>query len=346
MGSSDNNYNNDSMQETANSGLSPYGTSSIDADTSQHSAVSWGAVLAGTVAAAALSLVLIILGVGFGMSSISVWSGQGIGASTLGITTIIWLSLTQIIASGMGGYLAGRLRTKWVSVHSDEVYFRDTAHGFLTWALATLITATFLTSAISAMVGATAQAGATIADGAATAAISGAMVNKDAANIDGTNTPNDSMHNDPMHYFVSKLLRNDAGAANSTTTNSTDASAQNPSSKLSNTGASKASQSTEVMAIFANSFSAASLPPSDVKYAAQLVAQQTGLSLSEAEKRVAMSFATWQNNKKNAAAAAKNAAEKARKITANTALWGFVFLLIGAFSASLAATWGGRCRDN
>ena len=58
----------------------------------------------------------------------------------------------QAIASGMGGYLAGRLRTKWVAVHTDEVFFRDTAHGFLTWAVAVVIAASLLTTAASSLV--------------------------------------------------------------------------------------------------------------------------------------------------------------------------------------------------
>ena len=63
------------------------------------------------------------------------------------------LTFTQLAASGMGGYLAGRLRTKWAGIHTDEVYFRDTAHGFLAWAVATLLTATLLTSAVGSILG-------------------------------------------------------------------------------------------------------------------------------------------------------------------------------------------------
>src|SRR4029434_3405378 len=80
----------------------------------------------------------------------------------------------QMAASGLGGYLAGRLRTKWASIHTDEVYFRDTAHGFLAWATATLVTAAFLGSAIASALGtATSAAGSaakTVATAGATAA--------------------------------------------------------------------------------------------------------------------------------------------------------------------------------
>ncbi|HSX62275.1 MAG TPA: hypothetical protein VLF18_18990, partial [Tahibacter sp.] len=134
------------------------------------SAVSWGAVLAGAAGAASLSLILAFLGFGLGMSSISPWSGQGAGAEALGIGSIAWITLTQIAAAALGGYLAGRLRTRWLSTHADEVYFRDTAHGFLAWSIATLATAALLASAIGNVVSVGAKAGAAAAGGAATAA--------------------------------------------------------------------------------------------------------------------------------------------------------------------------------
>ena len=103
--------------------------------------VSWAAVLAGAAGAAALSYALVILGFGLGLSSVSPWAAAGASATTIGVATILWLTLTQIAASSLGGYIAGRLRVKWPTVHTDEVYFRDTAHGFLAWALATVIVA-------------------------------------------------------------------------------------------------------------------------------------------------------------------------------------------------------------
>src|SRR6202158_3872889 len=125
------------------------------------SGVSWAAVIGGAAVAAATSLILLALGTGVGLSSISPWSNAGANASTVGKTAIVWLIATQIIASAMGGYLAGRLRTKWVNIHTDEVYFRDTAHGFLVWAVVLVITAAFLTSAAASLAGGAVQTGAT-----------------------------------------------------------------------------------------------------------------------------------------------------------------------------------------
>ena len=131
----------------------------MDSSRTHISAVSWGAIVAGAAAAAALSLILLILGTGLGLSSVSPWAHDGVSATTFGVGTILWLTLTQLLASGMGGYIAGRLRTRWVALHSDEVYFRDTVHGFLAWAVASLATAALLTSVIGSIVGSGVQAG-------------------------------------------------------------------------------------------------------------------------------------------------------------------------------------------
>ncbi|MEO6717321.1 MAG: hypothetical protein ABIM50_08760 [Novosphingobium sp.] len=117
--------------------LYPAGTP-IDAGSS---AVSWSAIMAGSTSAIALSLVLLSLGSGFGLAAVSPWPGAGPSPKTFTIAAGIWLIITQWLSSGLGGYIAGRMRTRWQYLHSDEVFFRDTAHGLLTWATATIIVA-------------------------------------------------------------------------------------------------------------------------------------------------------------------------------------------------------------
>jgi hypothetical protein len=117
------------------------------------SAVSWAAIIAGAVVACAVSLILLALGSGLGLASVSPWAERGASATTFTVMTAIWLVVVQWFASGFGGYVTGRLRTKWVGAHTHEVFFRDTAHGFVTWAAATLITAGLLASATTAAVG-------------------------------------------------------------------------------------------------------------------------------------------------------------------------------------------------
>ncbi len=287
------------------------------------SAVSWGAILAGAAGAAALALILLILGMGLGLSSVSPWSSQGASATTIGVATILWLTFTQLAASGMGGYLAGRLRTKWAAVPLDEVYFRDTAHGFLAWAVATLVTAALLTSAITSIVSGGAQAVASIAGGAAATGASAAK-NDNASPGDGIG----------MGYFVDSLFRQDM------TPSTGSAPAQAMGGEASVSGSTP-----EVARIIANDLRTGSLPPDDMRYVAHLVAQRTGIAQADAEKRVTDVFGKVQAKLKAVEASAREAADKARKASAYSALWIFVSLLGGAFVASLGATYGGRRRD-
>jgi hypothetical protein len=310
----------------------------IEGNTVQ-SGVSWGAIFAGAAGAAALSLVLLLLGTGLGMSSISPWTSQGASAAAIGIATILWLSFTQIAASGMGGYLAGRLRTKWAGVHTDEVYFRDTAHGFLAWAVATLLTAALLGSAVASILGAGAQAGATVAGGAATAAASAAGGAGVAAAQPGRETGSD-----PTAYFIDSLFRRDPGSPASVAGDTTTASSPSAAPATAPERGTSASNA-EVSRIFVNGIRTGALPPDDAKYVGQVVAQRTGLSQQDAEKRVNDTYAKAQATLKNAEAKTKQAADAARKASAYASLWLVVSMLIGAFVASFAATYGGRRRD-
>jgi hypothetical protein len=122
--------------------------------------VSWAAVLAGAVASLALTLVLLSFGAGMGFSVVSPWGTSGVSATTFKTGTGLYFIVMAMISSAVGGYLAGRLRTKWVGVQANEVHFRDTAHGFLAWATASVLGAVLLASPATSLVGGT-LAGAT-----------------------------------------------------------------------------------------------------------------------------------------------------------------------------------------
>ncbi|OHX10538.1 hypothetical protein [Chromobacterium sphagni] len=282
------------------------------------SAVSWGAIVAGAVATAALSLILLLLGAGLELSTVSPWAYSGVTATTFGVSAIIWITISQLLASGMGGYLAGRLRTKWVSGHTNEVYFRDTAHGFLAWALAALITATLLTSVIGSII----NNGVGVA---ATAVGASTIPTLQMAGPSGAGQGS-------TVYLLDSLFRRGAKPVSRQLD-----SASNPET---------ARPIAEVGGIFMNSLVRGdALPAADVRYVGQLVAQRTDLSQQDAEIRVKNTYARMQTALSNAETMAKEAAEKARKASAYVALWLFISLLIGAFFASLAATYGGRHRD-
>jgi hypothetical protein len=255
------------------------------------SGVSWGAVIGGAFVAAALSLILLALGAGFGLSAVSPWSNVGASAATVGAMAIVWLILTEAIASSMGGYLAGRLRTKWHAIHNDEVHFRDTANGFLVWAVAVVITVAFLGAAAASMAGVAASSDASVrADGAPV-----------GSGVDGN------------AYFIDRLFRSDRTASSDN-----DLFARE-----------------EAARIFAHSLMGNEAAAADTTYLAQLIAANTGLSASDAQRRVSETITE-----------ARQTADDARKATAHLLLWIFLALLIGAFCASYAATIGGRQRDH
>jgi hypothetical protein len=143
-----------------------------------------------------------------------------------------------------------------------------------------------------------------------------------------------------MGYFVDSLFRKDMNEA---------AAASAPAANRAMTGiaaepATVASAS-EVARIFLNAVRTGPLPADDVRYVGQIVSQRTGLTQQEAEKRVSDKYARMQAKLRDAETAARDAADKGRKASAYAALWLFISLLIGAFVASLAATYGGRQRD-
>ena len=272
--------------------------------------VSWAAVIAGAFIAASLALVLLALGAGVGFASVSPWWHTGASAQTLGVAAIVWLCAMQAIASGMGGYLAGRLRTKWVTVHTDEVFFRDTAHGFLTWAVAVVIAASVLTTAASSLV-----------KGAGTAVLA---AGNGLAEAHYRDRPRANPEAYLGAYFVDMLFRADHRAVD----------------------ANDAAVTAEAGRIVAVSLANGVISSADKTYLTQVVAARTGLTSADAERRVTDTITQAQATAMQAAMTAREAADVARKAAAQVSLWTFVSLLIGAFCASYAATLGGRRRDH
>lgn len=274
---------------------------------SSDSAVSWGAIIAGAVAAAAITIVLSLLGSGIGLSMASPFSSQGASLTTFAVTAAIWFIVVQWASAAFGGYIAGRLRTKWTGVNRDEVFFRDTAHGVLAWALATLIVAGALGSAVSSAVGTGVLATATVTAGATAAGA--AAASSDA----GSNATS---------YFVDNLLRPAPPAA-------------------AQAGAGADDTAGQVSRILLTSAANGEMSTGDRTYLDQLVAAKTGLSEPDAKARVDAVLKSVDEAK----VAATEAAETARKASASVALFGALSLLIGGFVAAVGAALGGRQRD-
>jgi len=269
--------------------------------------VAWPAILGGAFAAAALSLVLLALGSGFGLASVSPWSNSGASLTTFTLMAAVWLIIVQWLSSGVGGYLTGRLRTKWAGLHTHEVFFRDTANGFLSWAVATVVVVAFVASAAGSAV-----SGAThVAAGAVSGATQGAT---QAASQSSTNIA------DPSAYLVDSLFRTERPDPN----------------------ASGQETRAETTRILVRGIRNGDVPAADKTYLAQLVAARTGLSQQDAEKRVDDVIA----QAKAAETQARQAADAARKAGSYFSIFTGVSMLIGAFIASAAAALGGRLRDD
>jgi hypothetical protein len=218
------------------------------------SGISWPAIIAGSFVTAALWLILIALGAGIGLSAVSPWARIGASAAAVGILGILWLIIVQVIASALGGYLAGRLRIKWTAIHTDEVHFRDTAHGLLAWSVSLVITAAFLISAAGTLAGGMRPSGPMMALPASSDTAAG-----------GQNpTPNE--------YFVDLLFRSDRPIEDAT----------------------NAAQRAEASRIFTYALGHKELVSADQAYLATLVAANTGLTVPESERRVAEVYAQAQ----------------------------------------------------
>ncbi|WP_245932544.1 hypothetical protein [Aquabacterium olei] len=284
------------------------------------SGLSWGAALAGAVAATALSFILVVLGVGLGLSSVSPWSYRGAEASTLAASAILWVTLTQVLASGLGGYMAGRLRGRWTRLRSPEVFFRDTAHGLVAWSVATLVMAGLMGSALTGVLGQTARTASAVVSTAADAALGSGSLG------------------DPAGYWVDTLLRGDPLAQ---ATPADPAATPLPPAA----GGDPAAERMQAARIVLNALRTGALPNEDVRYLAQLVSARTGLPPDQAEQRVRTQFAKAKQTLADAENTAKQKADDARRASAYGALWMFVALLAGAFVAAAMATFGGRQRD-
>ena len=276
--------------------------------------VEWGAVLAGAVLAAALSFVLLTFGTTIGLSATSPWPNSGLSAKVIASLAVFWAMTQQIGSIMVGGYVAGRMRSRWHEP-GDEAEFRDGLHGALVWAVGVLLSAllVFMTAGVAA------NAGANIAG-------------KAAGSLASTT--------DPMDSVLDTMLRS-TSTAQAAAPSSPAASAPSPGSTATNTARPRAANApggddtrAEISRLLASSVAAGSITNENRTHLAQLVAQRTGLPQNEAERRV-----------DDAVNAARAAADKARRAAILTG-----FVTAAGLILSLAAGWwaamrGGHHRD-
>lgn len=274
--------------------------------THAHHDVCWGAIIAGAAVACASTLLLLTFAAGGGLTVVSPWEGEGLSSTTVSIVAGATMVFIAIIASGVGGYITGRMRHAWEDVHEHERFFRDTAHGLVTWALATLVSATVLAGAAT-HIAAGASAGSIPAAGAGAASASSSSMND---------------------RYTDMLLRTNAGSgpqAQQIGVNAPQSSGQG--------GAGDSRE--EVSRLIAPAMvRGGNVSAADRTYLVQVVSQRTGLPQADAEKRV-----------NDTITQAKQAADAARKATAKAMMWLAASLLAGAFAGMLGAMEGGKLRN-
>jgi len=255
-----------------------------------NSTVSWGAIAAGSIVACGVTLLAMAFGIGGGLAIVSPWQNEGVSSTTASWLAGLGLVCLAVIASAFGGYVTGLLRHGWDAITEDERYFRDTVHGFVTWAFATVLTV-FVIGAAGTHILAGASAGSIPAAGAGAA----------QAASEGD-------------VYVDRLLR--------------------PTRQATQTGNLADTRSELLRIITPGMARGGQVADADRAYAAQVVAARTGLSPEDARRRVDETIA-----------AAKEAADKARRAAMKLALWSAVAMLFGALVASLAAAEGGKIRN-
>ena len=309
-------------------------------------AFAWSVVIAGALAAWAVSFIFLALGAGIGLSVTSPYSGASAGTLTIG--GAIWLIIVQSLAFATGGYLAARLRIR-DHIPGPETKFRDAAHGFMAWVVGASLMAIVLFFA-----------GAFAANTAVDATTSGlaAIGSKDNGN-------------EAVGYYVDRLFRTDPRQGAPTVSRAMQpaapAAAQPATSQAANNAGGETNgpapattssspqtdrqdsggqplaqrnnelQRAEVIRILSTSIGN-KLSDADNEYLAQLVAARTGMTQAAAERRVA-------DVEAQATQRFKQAAETARKAGAYVSFWSFMALLFGAVAATLAGILGGELRD-
>jgi hypothetical protein len=99
----------------------------------------WTPVIAGALAATALSLILVTFAAAVGMGVSSTAPTWRDASAALWLLSGIYLILQAIVSFALGGYIAGRLRRPLVAGPSDQVETHDGLHGLTVWAVAVVL---------------------------------------------------------------------------------------------------------------------------------------------------------------------------------------------------------------
>lgn len=287
----------------------------------------WGPVILGALGAAAMSIVLLAFGSALGLSVVSPYPYAGISAKGAAILAAVYLAIVMVASFAAGGYIAGRMRTPWRTTDEVEMHFRDGAHGFGVWSLGVLLGAALAASGVGAVVSAAGKATTAIA----AAGTAGAASNPALGQL--------SLR--PTDYAIDRLLAPAPTAAPAAATAPTMAATPGAAPAAVPTPRSRADLEAPIARVFAAGLANPQLDARDRTYLARVVADQTGMSQADAEKRVDETYADL----KAAEQKARDAAETARKTAIIAAFLAAATLAIGCAAACAGAGLGARHRD-
>ncbi len=282
----------------------------------------WGPIVVGALGAAAISFVLLTFGSALGLSAVSPYPYRGLSASTFMIVATLFVAMVQVVSYAAGGYLAGRMRSPWLDGVLAERHFRDGAHGFAVWALSLVLTAVLLASGAGGILKAATEATTAVAAG----------VGAGAAN---------RLSLDPADYATDFLLRPAPVTAEGSTAPAATAAPNAQATAAPNAQMTAPVDRAPLTRVFAASLKNGSLAAPDRTYLAQIVAQQTGVSQAEAEKRVDTAYVEAQKTEQKV----RDLANAARKKAALAAFLTAATFAIACAAACVAAGLGGRDRD-
>ncbi|MBX9772925.1 MAG: hypothetical protein K2Y71_00825 [Xanthobacteraceae bacterium] len=274
----------------------------------------WGPILAGAIAAAAISFLLLSFGAAIGLTLTSPWPNTGARLWVVALAVAWYALAVQIAAFAAGGYLAGRMRRPWVE-SSGEGEFRDNVHGLMVWAVGVLVGALLLGFTSGAALRTATQSAATVAGGAASGAANAAVL---------STTPAD--------YATDLLLRPDGSTAGQIP-----AAQATPAQRDSNDPAVRA----EAGRIFTATIRNQEFSARDRDYLVRVVQSRTGLPEAEAQRRVDAAV----NEARDVEIKIREQADKARKAAIVTGFIAAVSLLLSLAVACFTASIGGRHRN-
>jgi hypothetical protein len=306
-------------------------TTAVPVETGPVRYLDWGPVILGALGAAAMSIVLLAFGSALGLSVVSPYPYAGISAKGAAILAAVYLALVMVASFAAGGYIAGRMRTPWRTTDEGESHFRDGAHGFGVWSVGVLMVAALAASGAGAVLSAAGKATTAIAAAGAAGAASNPALGQ--------------LSLSPTAYATDRLLAPapaaaPAAAGTPAAPGAAPTTGEPPAAAPQNMRT-RADLEAPIARAFAASLTSPQLDARDRTYLARVVAEQTGMSQADAEKRVDETFTEL----KAAEQKARDAADAARKTAILAAFLAAATLAIGCAAACAGAAVGARHRD-